>query len=362
MTILFQDGFESGDFSNWTSTEGAGTNSETVETNNPFQGKYNGKFFTNSIGAEATVYKTITSAAIVYLRFYLKIDALPASGDLDYYGSIADAVPSAGTGTTAAIINISGSYYWRLFVNGVEVNEATASNPTTGIYYCIELLRDKTNSIQKLWVNGVLKVTQNNAITNNATNIAVGVDYSSGGEALNCYCDSVIAADSYIGPAVTSVAFTENLITRDSTKRKVTYKRLETENLTIKDTFNRKIRYLRKFPESIIFRDIFARGRASYKRLQTQTTFLTDKITRKFIGIRLNTENLQLKDNLTRKFAGFYTFIEDLSNISDSLNRMVTIQDLIDELNNFAAAAKAALTELQNQIKKKYAKFKLRRT
>lgn len=451
MTILFQDGFESGDFSKWTSTESVGAGStETVETNNPFQGKYNGKFSTSSAGAEATVYKTIASAAIVYLRFYAKLDVLPDNGTHFYFGSIADAVPSAGTGTAVAILNTGGQFFWVLFDDGFgETSEAVASNPSAGVYYSIELLRDRTNGIERLYVDGVLKVTRNDALTTDATNIAVGTDFNDNGKASNIYHDSVIASTTLIGPAVTSAAFTENLITRDSIQRNVKYKRLETETLTIRDTFNRRIRYLRKLTEPLIFQDTFNRGKASYNRLQKETIILTDKLTRKFVGLRSSienlkfqdtftrltsykrkqveqpivsespslrkrfsrffSENLQLKDSQTRsatynrnlveqpivseipsfrknfsRFFSenvilqesfsyvykaahviqhyFYTFVEDLSSIGDSLNRMVTIQDLIDELNNFAAAAKAALTELENQIKKKYAKFKLRRT
>jgi hypothetical protein len=134
------------------------------------------------------------------MRFYLKFGALPTGeGHHLYMASLDSTVPSS-TATSVFIIYSGGNYYWGLYNNAGETQDSTASNPTTGVYYCVELLRDKTNNIQKLWINGVLKATRNDTIANNTTNAAVGIDYIDSSVTQTIYVDDVVVADSYIGP------------------------------------------------------------------------------------------------------------------------------------------------------------------
>ena len=197
--LLFQDGFESGNFNSWTSTGGSGTHTQTVETANPHHGSYDAKITMGSSG-EGWAQKTITSSPVVYLQQYIKLANLPSSGNRIYLGTIQSS--NSNNNVDVFIENSGGQYYWGTYssINGAVYHdrESSPSNPQAGVYYCVETCRDVTNSRSKLWVDGTLKVDVSRPHVGNANNIYSGISYTP--NSATVYFDCVKVSTAYIEP------------------------------------------------------------------------------------------------------------------------------------------------------------------
>jgi len=196
MTELFSDGFESGNFDEWTSNNT--TDTFTVDTNNPHHGTYDAEF---SIASGATKYarcrKTIASNPIVYMRGYYYFDSFSTITAPHHIGLIS--IGSYPNVATAIIVKSDATNYW-----GVEVWETSqtkyvsAVEPTTEKWYCVELLRDVTNNIVTLWIDDVEVISESKAQTVNTTNVDGAISWITYGAAVG-QCDCVVVADAYIG-------------------------------------------------------------------------------------------------------------------------------------------------------------------
>ena len=196
-TTLFQDGQVGStqetahDFSAWTTTFGF----PTVTAAYPYEGA--DSFHAAGIGS-VVAKKTIAASAIVSVNASYNFAHIPASGT-NITLIFVRQVSSNTYGAFATLNNVSNSLYWGLIIieNSVTtyLKEAVASNPVAGNYYNLIVLRDVTNDIERLWVNGTLKISSNMAITTDATEVVVGV---SAGEAQDLYFDSVTISDNNI--------------------------------------------------------------------------------------------------------------------------------------------------------------------
>jgi hypothetical protein len=102
----------------------------------------------------------------------------------------------------AGIMNVSGAFYWCLYVhvNGVETlfAEAAPSNPVAGQYYAVKILRDVTNNQVSLWIDGVLKISQSIALggsVNNSTVVYGGMTFNNSAVNQTLYLGDVDAED-----------------------------------------------------------------------------------------------------------------------------------------------------------------------
>jgi hypothetical protein len=197
--LIFQDGFESGNFNAWTTTDGAGTHTQTVETTNPHHGTYDAKF-TAGANSEGWAQKTIPNSPIIYFQQYIKLANLPTSGTRLYLGTIQNT--NSNNNVDVFIENSSGQYYWGIYssINGAIYNdrETTPSNPQLGQYYCVESCRDVTNSRSRLWVDGTLKVDVSRPNSGNANGIYSGITWTT--NTATVYVDCIKIANSYIQP------------------------------------------------------------------------------------------------------------------------------------------------------------------
>jgi outer membrane biosynthesis protein TonB len=197
--VLFQDGFEVGSFSAWTTTGGEGVHTQTVETANPHHGIYDAKF-TAGADSEGWAKRTITSSPTVYLQQYIKLGSLPTSGNILYLGTIQSS--NSNNNVDGYIQNVGGQYYWGIYtsINGAVYydRELSPSNPKAGVYYCVETCRDAANGYSKLWVDGVLKVAAARPNSGNANSIYSGISYTVGSATV--YVDCVKVSTSYIDP------------------------------------------------------------------------------------------------------------------------------------------------------------------
>lgn len=201
MATIFSDGFES-NFSAWTGTTGSGTHLETVENLNPHHGTYNAKFYTASTDDFSCVYKDITSSPIVYCGLYCKFSALPVNdGETLHVGLTQNVASGLGVGTFLS--KYEGSLYWGLKIDGTGFYEAVPSNPVVDTWYCVEFLRDVTNNIETLWVDGVVKVNQTRVIANNSDRVFFGNTWINYATPTSIYVDCCVVSDSYIGPEAT---------------------------------------------------------------------------------------------------------------------------------------------------------------
>ena len=239
-TELFNDGFESGDFSQWTGTTTGGDAAITVESNNPHHGTYNAKAYTDGGAADtqAYVYKTFGSSySTLFVRCYFKTDKLPTANDRRMQKPIY--IRKSGVGSIASTLiakDSDGNLEWgvRILTGGAGtftqyfVDDNTISADT---WYCIELeVHIGDSGSFKLYVNGVEKLSQM-GIDNNgkgdADEVGVGLRWYQTNRAgtvpapveETTYVDCVVVADAYIGPETTEQTYTKTWTTDALFKR-----------------------------------------------------------------------------------------------------------------------------------------------
>jgi hypothetical protein len=209
LTVIFQDSFESGDFSAWSSTKVNTGCSLIVESTNPHHGSKNLRADTaGSVDGEAAVaVKEIgTAYTHAYARAYVKFPSIPsgASRLFPFIGfwqaAEANCVARAGVGRDSG-----GNARWgvRYYSAGAFTTAFGSSTPAPDVWYCIELeVEIGTTASVKLYVDGALEIEVTN-VDNSARPFGVvrcGIDNLWGGAAVvTVYADSVAIADSYIG-------------------------------------------------------------------------------------------------------------------------------------------------------------------
>lgn len=201
-TVLFADGFESGDFTAWTGTSiSAGCTCE-VENLHPHHGTYNARVLVTGASVNAYGYKTIASTTIAYARGYVKFNQLNITNGQ----SLPVLVLDNGNwqyGVYAAVYNNGGTLRWQLrsfdAVTGT-VNTLGTHTPVTGVWYCVEIKRDVTNDLQELFIDNVSEASGTAVIINNSSRVIAGVQYQPQNDTNELYLDCVVAADAYIGP------------------------------------------------------------------------------------------------------------------------------------------------------------------
>jgi len=195
---LFTADFESGSFSEYTATGGDGSHSQSVETANPYKGSYDAKF-TAGADSEGWAYQSVSSSAITYYRQLVKIGTLPTSGNYICLGSVQST--SSQNTVDPFIYNFNGQYYWGAVsvINGNMYwdRQSSASNPTAGTYYTVEVCRDVTNHKTSLWVDGNLKLEVTRQHSGNSNLIFSGISWAD--SPTTVYVDCVRAKTSYIG-------------------------------------------------------------------------------------------------------------------------------------------------------------------
>jgi hypothetical protein len=212
MTTFTTAGWENNDFSEWGTTWTDGTGSTVHVTASPVRtGNYacecsvTGEYYTASAGCYITFG---TTQPIVYERFYVRfVSGLPAA-DNDILLFCNTRNTNSQYQVACCVKRVSGNIYFGIshWDSGAETIylESSATNPTTGVWYCLEFCRDVTNSKSKLWLNGTLIVDANTSHTGNATLGVCDLEWCrySGTSAADLAFDDFVIADSYIGPAV----------------------------------------------------------------------------------------------------------------------------------------------------------------
>ena len=202
---IFEDGFESGNFSSWTRTESSG--GETGITTNKYSGNYGAEYIiSNNQGyRSAKTVKTINPMSEIYARGYINIDTngIRNSDDKMYFICL----KAGNDNVLFAGWRLSGSNLrWQILMRDGNSYTSEYSNiePNTKEWYCIEVYWKNSGQDGQgsLWVNGDKIISITNKDTNNfgdVTNVNFGLAEVYQLDYTRVYGDNVAIADQYIG-------------------------------------------------------------------------------------------------------------------------------------------------------------------
>lgn len=210
-TSIFSDGFESGDFSAWTS-QAQVNGTIIVESANPHHGTYDAKADITVFGASrASTYKTFTAGNIIYGRVYIKFEELPPS---DTHAAASLQLLRAGTQVAEAeVYNDGGTVKWALVYRSAGSylrSLASTPLPAINVWYCLELKADMSTSDGTLdgsyefWLDGVSLISISNVDTDYTYVDQIGVARARDAQSANCavgttFLDCVVVDSAYIG-------------------------------------------------------------------------------------------------------------------------------------------------------------------
>ncbi|MEM3090527.1 MAG: heparin lyase I family protein, partial [Candidatus Bathyarchaeia archaeon] len=222
-TTIFQSGFETGDFSEWTATEQP-NGIASVQSITKHHGNYAAKFETTStaVGSYAAAYKNIAATSLVYMRFYLYLDNLPGVNNSRLlYGQLHNV---ANGYILLFYVNRGsiGNLRWelRLWTGGTLVSYYSANeNIQTNQWYCVEM-KLKVHGTQgeiALWIDGVQKIAQTGLDTDDRGNVdrvyvTCFISTTAQDAFKSCKIDCVVVADTYTGPEFKQWSQTLNIV------------------------------------------------------------------------------------------------------------------------------------------------------
>ena len=247
-TTIFSDGFESGDFSAWTSQFTDPGNTIEVIAAAAHSGSYGLHAINNGSADVATTKKVFANNyTTLYERVYVYMLNIPTEEDgyIRFFDLRHDSVQDFGCGLMR---DVSGNYEWFIHYpsesgyEGYDNSLSAAFIPSSGTWYCLEIKAVVSDTVgeARLYVNGVEVITATGLDTGtnalNATEVGIGLidnnqptsDKSfdagvwSGANYIEVYEDDVVVADSYIGPATSLVTFDQTGLSSDFTGSVVT--------------------------------------------------------------------------------------------------------------------------------------------
>ena len=217
-TELFSDGFESGDFSEWTGTVVSdGDHAISVQSTIKHQGTYTCKSASANTNSSdyALAYKTLSSAyQTIFMRVYARVSALPSSGQQFSVFKSRDKDNSSYQ-VLVGLWNDSGTLKWFVYNRHTATFYTYSENMLVDTWYCLELkvYRHATSGELKLWRNGTNIIDQTGLDTGDSDHDKVYVGYEtnfmSTGSITDVYLDCVVVADAYIGPEEEGATYTK---------------------------------------------------------------------------------------------------------------------------------------------------------
>ena len=211
--VLFQDEFESGDFSGWSGTYSSSGGNVVVASVNAYEGFYHGRFQTNAVASGvkyAYCYCDLSpSVSEVYARgYFYTVGGLPLDDNYDRFGLIGFEV-NGQLQCTFRVHRSGGVDRFNIVgLNGAGTVEASTDvvYPVEGQWYCLELyirVHDSRGEY-RAWINGVERISITNV---NSARYGVGVSRVRFGltatlnvqHLVEVYCDSVVISTRYVG-------------------------------------------------------------------------------------------------------------------------------------------------------------------
>jgi hypothetical protein len=220
---LFSDNFEDATLNAWTDVEEA-NGVVSVSTDYAHHGSYSMKCAISSSVGQADAYKNMASTAnIGYWSGYVRVSALPSTDDRLYFGGIGH-----DTYEDTVFVGLAhhyGEVFWELqiWVGGSAdyIYETTASNPSANTWYGVEVVRDVTSGITRLYVaedgeNYVQKIQHADSHSGTNNLAFAGVAYTNYAP-VTVYVDCVKVADAFVDAETEVDAITFSLAGTNST-------------------------------------------------------------------------------------------------------------------------------------------------
>ncbi len=227
-TVLFSDGFETGDFSAWSYTGG----SPTVQSDEKHHGTYAMKCTATSDAA----YKTGFDLPVAYVRVYFKFDSVPLETDLS---SMFLKLFDSGWGNCGQVGVIAPEYGTYLKFSYPSSISYIPFTPDVN-WHCFELhcVAGSGNGICSLYYDGDLKNSQTSETLNNFSFFSLEET-----DDVTIYFDCVVVADAYIGPEATATlqTVTDSLSLLDTAYRNKRLVATDTSSLADDLVFTGKI-------------------------------------------------------------------------------------------------------------------------
>ena len=195
---VFTDGFETGDFSQWTGT--VGSPKPTIVTSPVHHGLYAAQAVNNG----SQIYKNMTTTDEVYCRMYWRYSGSLSSGEKIMIMWLSSLYSNF---MGVYLTNDGGTYKWAIrdMKNWTDYYYSSQQLPSAGTWYCVEA-RAKANvdGVMALYIDGH-ELTD---ITLTGFNDSVGVTSvrlfgEDGSSGITQVADCVVVANSYIGPEST---------------------------------------------------------------------------------------------------------------------------------------------------------------
>ena len=220
---LFSDNFEDATLNAWTDVEEV-NGVVSVSTDYAHHGSYSMKCAISSSAGWAYAYKNMASTSnIGYWSGYVRVSALPSTDDRLYFGGIGH-----DTYEDTVYVGLAyhyGEVFWELqiWVGGSAdyIRETTASNPSINTWYGVEVVRDVTSGITRLYVaedgeNYVQKIQHADSHSGTNNLAFAGVGYASYAP-VTVYVDCVKVADAFVDAETEVDAITFSLAGTNST-------------------------------------------------------------------------------------------------------------------------------------------------
>lgn len=208
---IFSDGFESGNYSAWTSTVTAGAGAVAVASDQKHHGSYSSKSTWNSSGDSAYCYKTITATNLFYTRFYAYIDNRPVTAWTRFeIFHVRDTAGAKDIFTLEVYQRAAGTYVWRIgyrSASGSTFVEDSDMVIAADTWTCIEAKVDlstadgNTDGSYEVWVNGtsIWNVSSVDTDSTTANEVRCGLTGNNDANPNSMWQDCIVIADAYIG-------------------------------------------------------------------------------------------------------------------------------------------------------------------
>ncbi len=187
LPVVWQDDFESLDFSLWSWTTVSDGCLLEITNINPYEGVFAAHSITQLSSDYAysamnfSGYGPIITVDPLYVRAYFYLDELNLVDEtwielINIIGGPAGA-DAYTYSTSVRVVNDLGTLRWSLATieNNITDSSYGAQTVQTGRYYCVESLRDVAHGVQMLWIDGQLEVSTETAMTNPSWEVKLGI-------------------------------------------------------------------------------------------------------------------------------------------------------------------------------------------
>lgn len=196
---IWSNQFEEGDLTSqsYFTYSSGGTGSATAYSSGSHHGTYCAKVVTSS-GYYYCLAKNVSSMPIAYVRGYVKLSTIPTNGQQLIILELRQIYTSTTDRIGAELYKTGGNLYWGIRVGATFYPASTPTNVSANVYQEIKLLRDNTNNIETLWVNGTQQITKNIALSTDLHTILLRTQIINPDAATTNYFDCLVISSSNI--------------------------------------------------------------------------------------------------------------------------------------------------------------------